>query len=76
MGEAVVEASLDFEEVLGGLEELDIALVEGLEGLLAVCAGGGASERRGDTDSEGAGAEKRRDHLSAHGGKCVEGDEK
>jgi hypothetical protein len=38
MREAVVETALDFEQILRVLEEGDIALREGLEGLLAVVA--------------------------------------
>ena len=58
VGEAVVQATLHLKEVLGRLEEVDVALRERLERLLAVCAGGGAGERRGDAGRDGAGAEE------------------
>ena len=68
VGKAVVEATLDLEEVLGRLEEGHVALREGLEGLLAVCAGGGAGEGGGDAGRGGAGAEEGgRDAGTQHG---------
>ena len=75
VGEAVVEAALDLEEVLRGLEELHVALGEGLERLRAVAvrAGGGAGERGGDAgrgEGGGAGAEEGgRDAGAEHGGR-------
>lgn len=39
MSEAIVETALNLEQVLGGLEKLNVTLVEGLEGLLCVSAG-------------------------------------
>lgn len=63
MCEAVVEPALDLEEVFCVLEELDVAFVEGLEGLLTVCAGGWAGEDGCDALGEGAGTEK--------GGECL-----
>lgn len=36
VGEAVVETTLNLEEILGRLEEVDVALREGLKGLCAV----------------------------------------
>ena len=48
MREAVVETTLDLEQILRLLEELDVALGEGFEALLVGSGGGRASERRGD----------------------------
>ena len=58
VGETVIETTLNLKEILGGVEEVDVALRERLERLLAVCAGGGAGERRGDAGGDGAGAEE------------------
>lgn len=44
VGEAVVEATLDFEQVLGLLEELYVALGEGFESFLVRGGGGRAGE--------------------------------
>ena len=68
VGEAVVETALDLEQVLGRLEEVDVALREGLERLLAVRAGGGAGERGGDAGRGGAGTEERRRELGTQHG--------
>lgn len=65
MREAVVQTALDLEEVLGGLEEVDVSLIERLERLLCVPTGG-ASEDGRHPDGHRAGAEKRGEHLSAH----------
>ena len=48
MGEAVIQTTLDFEQILGLLEELDVALGEGFESFLVRSGGGLASEGRGD----------------------------
>ena len=48
MGEAVVQTTLDFEQVLGLLEELNVTLGEGFESLLVGGRGGRASEGWGD----------------------------
>ena len=50
MGEAVVETTLNLEEILGGFEEVDVSLVERLEGLLSVCTGGRTGESRSVRD--------------------------
>lgn len=63
--EAVVEAALDFEKVLGRLEEVDVTLVERLERLLSVCAGRRAGESGGDAGRGGAGAQESGSELSA-----------
>ena len=64
MGEAVVETTLDLEEILRSLEEVDVALRKGLEGLRGVCAGRGTGEGRGDAGRCGAGTEERGGELS------------
>ena len=75
MGEAAVEVVLDVKEALCELEELHVALGEGLERLRAVAvrAGGGAGERGGDAgrgEGGGAGAEEGgRDAGAEHGGR-------
>ena len=48
VGEAVVQTTLDFEQILGLLEELNVALGEGFESLLVRGGGGRTSESRGD----------------------------
>ena len=68
--EAVVKPTLDLEKVLCVLEELDVAFVEGLEGLLTVCAGGRTGEDGGDALGERAGTEEGGEGLCAqHGGR-------
>lgn len=58
VGEAVVETTLDFEQILSLLEELDVALGEGLESLLVGGGGGRASEGWGDPADGRPGAEE------------------
>lgn len=69
MRETVVQATLHLEQVLGLLEERDVALGEGLERLL-MCgiAGRACKHGRNATDGDGAGAEEGGDQLSTHGG--------
>ena len=65
---AVVQSALDLEKVLCGLEEVDVALRERLEGLLVMCVGRGAGKpRRHTRDGSWAGTKKGRDELRAHG---------
>jgi len=58
VGEAVVETTLDFEQILSLLEELDVALGEGFESLLVGGGGGRASEGWGDPTDGRPGAEE------------------
>jgi hypothetical protein len=58
VGEAVVQTTLDLEQVLSLLEELDITLGEGFESLLVRSGGGRASEDWGDPASDGPGAKE------------------
>ena len=58
MGEAIVETTLDFKQILSLLEELDVALGEGFESLLVGGGGGRASERWGDPADSRPGAEE------------------
>lgn len=69
VGETIVETTLDLEEVLGRLEEVDVALREGLKCLRAVRAGRGASERGGDAGRDGASTEERGRKLSTQHGR-------
>ena len=70
MGEAVVETTLNLEEILGGFEEVDVSLVERLEGLLSVCTGGRTGESRSNSHSSGTSPKESGEHLSAHGHSC------
>lgn len=58
MGEAVIQTALDLEQILGLLEELDVALGEGFESLLVRSGGGRTSEGRGDPADGRPGAEE------------------
>jgi len=58
VGEAIVETTLDFEQILGLLEELDVALGEGFESFLVGRGGGRTSEGGGNPADGGPGAEE------------------
>jgi hypothetical protein len=58
VGEAVIQTTLDLEQILGLLEELDVALGEGFESFLVRGGGGGASEGWGDPTDGRPGAEE------------------
>ena len=58
VGEAVVQTTLDFEQILRLLEELNVALCEGFESLLVRSGGGRASEGRGNPADGRPGAEE------------------
>ena len=65
MGEAVVETTLNLEEILGGFEEVDVSLVESLVGLLSV-SGRVTNPSGRSPDCCWASTKERVDHLSAH----------
>ena len=71
--EAVVQATLDLEQVLRGREEIDVAFVEGFECLLAVRTGRGAGEDWCRPECDGASAEQRGEHASADHDDCFVG---
>ena len=58
VGEAVVQTTLDFEQILGLLEELNVALGEGFESLLVRSGGRRASKGWGDPANGRPGAEE------------------
>jgi hypothetical protein len=58
VGEAVVQTALDFEQILGLLEELNVAFGEGFKGLLVRGGGRRASEGWGDPANGRPGAEE------------------
>jgi len=58
VGEAVVQTALDLEQILGLLEELNVALGEGFEGLLVRSGGGRADESWGDPADGRPGSEE------------------
>lgn len=58
VGEAVVKTTLDFKQVLGLLEELNVALGKCFESLLVGGGGRGAGEGRGDPADGRPGAEE------------------
>ena len=58
VGEAVVETTLDFKQVLSPLEEMHVALGEGFKSLLVGGGGGRAGEGWGDPTDGGPGAEE------------------
>ena len=71
VGEAVVEPALHLKEVLGLLEESDVALRKGLKSLLVVgaaVADKGGRERETADRGGGASTEERGDQLGTHGG--------
>jgi len=58
VGEAVVETTLDFKQILGLLEELNVSFGEGFEGLLVGGGGGRTSKGWGDPADGRPGAEE------------------
>ena len=69
--EAVVEATLHLEEVLGGLEEVDVSFVESFERLLGMPAGEanerGCSAGDGGASTNESGEDTRADHVDKKG---------
>ena len=58
VGETVIQTTLNLEQILGLLEELDVALGEGFESFLMRSGGGRASEGWGDPADGRPGAEE------------------
>ena len=76
VGEAVVETTLDFEQILRLLEELNVTLGEGFESLLVGGGGRRAGEDWGDPADGGPGAKEGSERGGRAHGRWYEGKRK